>query len=390
MELILSGWLNKNNNLSPLSRRWQAACWTSWYEWQGGGGWGVKWRVISVLTAVNIMFVGLFDAGAGAEGVSDGLWPSDEDVGARSLRLAALASHRAQSHRRQGYPISFAFASGKYQNISWVWSHRNCLVHTPRVLHLVVLSRRFILVSCILKTFQCISALLSLEWIGFNVAVLLSLQLGATLKKLFLAAQTIAVGMEQVILDRAVYGGDFLEEFANMENNLGMVNPKTRRHVVNIHIKLNDCDDGTGSVLAANGFDGEAGATGQWCSAAAHVQRVSGHEEFVGEESSGFHHHEGVHQPARVPLPGAAALLRLLSLPRLQLNNSPSITASSRSIQPELIHSRQTSLFLWCFVVVVVSSGRFRPGLEKGKRWWSGPCFEGKIERAFFYLRMCR
>ena len=93
--------------------------------------------------------------------------------------------------------------------------------------------------------------------------MLLSLQLGATLKKLFLAAQTIAVGMEQVILDRAVYGGDFLEEFANMENNLGMVNPKTRRHVVNIHIKLNDCDDGTGSVLAANGFDGEAGATGQ-------------------------------------------------------------------------------------------------------------------------------
>ena len=35
--------------------------------------------------------------------------------------------------------------------------------------------------------------------------------------------QTIAVGMEQVILDRAVYGGDFLEEFATTESRLGMV-----------------------------------------------------------------------------------------------------------------------------------------------------------------------
>ena len=49
------------------------------------------------------------------------------------------------------------------------------------------------------------------------------MQLGLTLKKLFLASQTLAVGMEQVILDRAIYGGDFLEEFAIMENRLGMV-----------------------------------------------------------------------------------------------------------------------------------------------------------------------
>jgi hypothetical protein len=47
--------------------------------------------------------------------------------------------------------------------------------------------------------------------------------LGATLKKLYLASQTIAVGLEQVILDRAVYGGDFLEQFATTENKLAMV-----------------------------------------------------------------------------------------------------------------------------------------------------------------------
>jgi len=50
-----------------------------------------------------------------------------------------------------------------------------------------------------------------------------SLKLGPTLKKLFLASQTIAVGMEQVLLDRAIYSGDFLEEFATMENKLSMV-----------------------------------------------------------------------------------------------------------------------------------------------------------------------
>lgn len=40
---------------------------------------------------------------------------------------------------------------------------------------------------------------------------------------MYLAAQTIAVGLEQVILDRAVYGGDFLEQFATTENKLAMV-----------------------------------------------------------------------------------------------------------------------------------------------------------------------
>lgn len=40
---------------------------------------------------------------------------------------------------------------------------------------------------------------------------------------MYLAAQTIAVGLEQVILDRAVYGGDFLEQFATAENKLAMV-----------------------------------------------------------------------------------------------------------------------------------------------------------------------
>jgi hypothetical protein len=33
----------------------------------------------------------------------------------------------------------------------------------------------------------------------------------------------VAVGLEQVVLDRAVYGGDFLEQFANTETKMGMV-----------------------------------------------------------------------------------------------------------------------------------------------------------------------
>ena len=59
------------------------------------------------------------------------------------------------------------------------------------------------------------------------------MQLGPTLKKLFLASQTLAVGMEQVILDRAIYGGDFLEEFAIMENRLGMVICCRTRKLIN-------------------------------------------------------------------------------------------------------------------------------------------------------------
>ncbi len=56
-----------------------------------------------------------------------------------------------------------------------------------------------------------------------NYSLNSTLKLGATLKKLYLASQTIAVGLEQVILDRAVYGGDFLEQFATTENKLAMV-----------------------------------------------------------------------------------------------------------------------------------------------------------------------
>jgi len=47
--------------------------------------------------------------------------------------------------------------------------------------------------------------------------------LGETLKKVYLAAQTLAVGLEQVVLDRAIYGGGFLEQFATTENKLSMV-----------------------------------------------------------------------------------------------------------------------------------------------------------------------
>lgn len=44
------------------------------------------------------------------------------------------------------------------------------------------------------------------------------------MKKVYLAAQTLAVGLEQVILDRAIYGGGYLEQFATTENKLAMVN----------------------------------------------------------------------------------------------------------------------------------------------------------------------
>ena len=54
-------------------------------------------------------------------------------------------------------------------------------------------------------------------------ATIITFQFGETLKKMYLAAQTIAVGLEQVILDRAVYGGDYLEQFATTENKLAMV-----------------------------------------------------------------------------------------------------------------------------------------------------------------------
>lgn len=40
---------------------------------------------------------------------------------------------------------------------------------------------------------------------------------------MYLAAQTLAVGLEQVVLDRAIYGGGFLEQFATTENKLSMV-----------------------------------------------------------------------------------------------------------------------------------------------------------------------
>lgn len=58
---------------------------------------------------------------------------------------------------------------------------------------------------------------------GFVFVFYCNFQLGAALKKVYLAAQTIAVGLEQVILDRAVYGGDYLEQFADTENKLAMV-----------------------------------------------------------------------------------------------------------------------------------------------------------------------
>ncbi|KAI9563563.1 hypothetical protein GHT06_011027 [Daphnia sinensis] len=64
-----------------------------------------------------------------------------------------------------------------------------------------------------------------------------ALELGATLKKLYLAAQTIAVGLEQVILDRAVYGGDFLEQFATTENKLAMVLCSLQMAMIEKHVE---------------------------------------------------------------------------------------------------------------------------------------------------------
>ncbi|XP_046641036.1 uncharacterized protein LOC124326325 isoform X1 [Daphnia pulicaria] len=64
-----------------------------------------------------------------------------------------------------------------------------------------------------------------------------SLELGATLKKLYLASQTIAVGLEQVILDRAVYGGDFLEQFATTENKLAMVLCSLQMAMIEKHVE---------------------------------------------------------------------------------------------------------------------------------------------------------
>nr|CAH0107753.1 unnamed protein product [Daphnia galeata] len=64
-----------------------------------------------------------------------------------------------------------------------------------------------------------------------------SLELGVTLKKLYLASQTIAVGLEQVILDRAVYGGDFLEQFATTENKLAMVLCSLQMAMIEKHVE---------------------------------------------------------------------------------------------------------------------------------------------------------
>ena len=126
-------------------------------------------------------------------------------------------------------------------------------------------------------------------------ATIITFQFGETLKKMYLAAQTIAVGLEQVILDRAVYGGDYLEQFATTENKLAMV--ISLKYISNLP-KINALLLGT--LLFANVVDGETRRAGRRRCPPVDGQQIPRHAQRVRSQFARFHHHEGLHQLARV------------------------------------------------------------------------------------------
>ena len=112
------------------------------------------------------------------------------------------------------------------------------------------------------------------------------------MKKLYLASQTIAVGVEQVILDRAVYGGDFLEQFATTENKLAMV--KNWNFIISkiprIYSKLLEFFRVVGLVLVADGHDRETRRARRRRRSSIDGQQISRHAERFWPQSSRFHH----------------------------------------------------------------------------------------------------
>ena len=118
------------------------------------------------------------------------------------------------------------------------------------------------------------------------------------MKKLYLASQTIAVGLEQVILDRAVYGGDFLEQFATTENKLAMVNNWNfiiSRNSTNILKKFLELFCVVGLVLVADGHDRETRRARRRRRSSIDGQQISRHAERFWPQSSRFHHRSRLH-----------------------------------------------------------------------------------------------
>ena len=198
----------------------------------------------------NVLFV-FWSAGAIA--VPDGLWRDGQDLVAFPLRLAAGLRDGAKGHWRPARPSTTRIPRGKTFSID-------------------------------VKTFV------------YTVdATIITFQFGETLKKMYLAAQTIAVGLEQVILDRAVYGGDYLEQFATTENKLAMV--ISLKYISNLP-KINALLLGT--LLFANVVDGETRRAGRRRRPPVDGQQIPRHAQRVRSQFARFHHHEGLHQLARV------------------------------------------------------------------------------------------